>query len=114
MATSTVVCPECGAAAAPGRFACPACGALVASLGSAPKAVRPAARRSSRRPARDATAGDPGDDELIGSPDSGIAAAQEFEESAPSVAAVDSVVLELDNEPFDALEPDSDPTATAP
>ena len=46
MATTTVVCPECGAAAAPGRFACPDCGALVASLGPARR--RPAARRAQR------------------------------------------------------------------
>lgn len=32
MATKTVVCPECGAAAAPGRYACAECGALLASV----------------------------------------------------------------------------------
>ena len=34
MATKTVVCPECGSEAAPGRFACPECGALLASVGA--------------------------------------------------------------------------------
>ena len=33
MATKSVVCPECGAAAAPGRYACAECGALLASVG---------------------------------------------------------------------------------
>ncbi len=45
MATTTVVCPECGAGAVPGRFACPECGALVAAVGVAPR------RRRSPRPA---------------------------------------------------------------
>jgi hypothetical protein len=44
MASKTVVCPECGSAAAPGRYACSECGALLASValsargrGSAPR-----------------------------------------------------------------------------
>ena len=37
MATKTVVCPECGSGAVPGRFACPECGALVAAVGGAPR-----------------------------------------------------------------------------
>lgn len=37
MATKTVVCPECGAATAPGRYACAACGALLAAVGPAPR-----------------------------------------------------------------------------
>jgi hypothetical protein len=32
MATKTVVCPECGASAAPGRYACAECGTLLASV----------------------------------------------------------------------------------
>lgn len=36
MATKTLVCPECGALAVPGRFSCAECGALLASLGGAP------------------------------------------------------------------------------
>src|SRR5690349_14211999 len=34
MATKTVVCPECGEAAAPGRYACADCGALLAAVGT--------------------------------------------------------------------------------
>lgn len=37
MATKTVVCPECGAPAAPGRFACAQCGALIAAVGMQPR-----------------------------------------------------------------------------
>jgi hypothetical protein len=37
MATKTVVCPECGAGAAPGRFACAECGALLAAVGAFPR-----------------------------------------------------------------------------
>jgi hypothetical protein len=38
MATKSVVCPECGAAAAPGRYACAECGALLASVAGVPRA----------------------------------------------------------------------------
>jgi hypothetical protein len=49
MATKTVDCPECGAAAAPGRFACADCGALLASVGPVPAPRRrPSARRAPR------------------------------------------------------------------
>jgi len=37
MATKTVVCPDCGAAAAPGRYACPECSALLASVAVTPR-----------------------------------------------------------------------------
>ncbi len=37
MATKTVVCPECGAGAAPGRYACAECGALLAAVGTYPR-----------------------------------------------------------------------------
>ena len=37
MATKTVVCPDCGAAAAPGRYACSECGALLASVAVTPR-----------------------------------------------------------------------------
>lgn len=37
MATKTIVCPECGAAVAPGRYACAECGALVAAVGTLPR-----------------------------------------------------------------------------
>jgi len=43
MATKTVVCPECGSPAAPGRFACSECGAMLAAVGPAPRAVGHAA-----------------------------------------------------------------------
>jgi hypothetical protein len=33
MAAKTVVCPECGSAAAPGRYACADCGAMLAAVG---------------------------------------------------------------------------------
>lgn len=39
MATKTVVCPECGAAAAPGRYACADCGALLASVAVTPRSA---------------------------------------------------------------------------
>jgi hypothetical protein len=41
MATKTIVCPECQAPAAPGRYACEQCGALLASLALAAPADRP-------------------------------------------------------------------------
>ena len=37
MATKTVVCPDCGSAAAPGRYACSECGALLASVAVTPR-----------------------------------------------------------------------------
>ena len=37
MAAKTVVCPECGAAAAPGRYACAECGTLLASVAVTPR-----------------------------------------------------------------------------
>jgi hypothetical protein len=58
MATKTVVCAECGAPAAPGRFACAECGALLAAVAAAPRgwgrptkpsAVDPGAKASPRR-----------------------------------------------------------------
>jgi hypothetical protein len=47
MATKTVVCPDCGAAAA-GRYACAACGSLLASVGFAtrPSIVEPPSDRA--------------------------------------------------------------------
>lgn len=39
MATKTVVCPECGSAAAPGRYSCAECGALLAAVALAPRQV---------------------------------------------------------------------------
>ncbi len=41
MATKTVVCPECGASAAPGRYACAECGALLASVAVAARPIAP-------------------------------------------------------------------------
>jgi hypothetical protein len=37
MATKTIVCPECGSAVAPGRYACAACGSLLAAVTAAPR-----------------------------------------------------------------------------
>lgn len=37
MAAKTIVCPECGSSAAPGRYACPECGALLASVALTPR-----------------------------------------------------------------------------
>ena len=37
MATKTVVCPDCGSPAAPGRYACADCGALLAAVAAAPR-----------------------------------------------------------------------------
>jgi hypothetical protein len=39
MATKMLVCPECEAAVAPGRFACPSCGTLLASVASVPRTL---------------------------------------------------------------------------
>jgi DNA-directed RNA polymerase subunit RPC12/RpoP len=39
MATKTVVCPECGSPAAPGRYACAECGALLASVALMPRSL---------------------------------------------------------------------------
>ena len=38
MATRTIVCPECNASSAPGRYACAQCGALLASVAVTPRA----------------------------------------------------------------------------
>ena len=38
MATKTVVCPDCGAPAAPGRYACADCGALIAAVAAPARA----------------------------------------------------------------------------
>ncbi|HEX2755026.1 MAG TPA: hypothetical protein VHM48_06160 [Candidatus Limnocylindrales bacterium] len=43
MATKTVVCPECGSAAAPGRYACTECGALLAAVALTPRGGAPTA-----------------------------------------------------------------------
>lgn len=40
MATKTVVCPECGSPADPGRYACAECGALLAAVGPPPSGRR--------------------------------------------------------------------------
>jgi hypothetical protein len=50
MATKTVVCPECGSPADPGRYACAECGALLAAVGPGPR------RRRSAKAAVDAPA----------------------------------------------------------
>jgi hypothetical protein len=42
MATKTIVCPECGATVAPGRYACAECGALLAAVGMLPRTWEPA------------------------------------------------------------------------
>ncbi|HEY8988200.1 MAG TPA: hypothetical protein VIM39_04200, partial [Candidatus Limnocylindrales bacterium] len=43
MATKTIVCPECQAPAAPGRFACAHCGALLASVAVTARTYGPTA-----------------------------------------------------------------------
>ncbi len=78
MATKTVVCPECGAPAAPGRFACADCGALLAAVG--PKPVR--RRRTS--PARTSAARDP---DRAGTRAEGVAAAAAASPDPVSIAA---------------------------
>src|SRR5262245_8738856 len=93
MATTTVVCPQCGAPAAPGRFACLACGALLASLGAAPRPAHPAARRASRRSAPAETVDDPADD--------------------PSAADVEPLALDPDDDPVDAPDPVTDAPGAA-
>ncbi|MBA2720310.1 MAG: hypothetical protein H0U52_13885, partial [Chloroflexi bacterium] len=50
MATKTVVCPECGSPAAPGRYACAECGALLAAVAVTPR-VYDAAATERVRPA---------------------------------------------------------------
>ena len=47
MASKTVVCPECGSAAAPGRYACSECGALLASVALSARGRRTAPRLKS-------------------------------------------------------------------
>jgi len=37
MTTKTVVCPECGSTADPGRYGCSECGALLAAVAVAPR-----------------------------------------------------------------------------
>src|SRR5258705_858455 len=39
MATKLLVCPECGEAVGPGRFACASCGTVLASVAGAPRAL---------------------------------------------------------------------------
>ena len=56
MATKTVVCPECGSEAAPGRFACAECGALLASVALTPRAVPSAESAAADAAAADAAA----------------------------------------------------------
>jgi hypothetical protein len=41
MATKTVVCPECGSPAAPGRYACAECGSLLASVAPGGRELTP-------------------------------------------------------------------------
>jgi hypothetical protein len=43
MATKTVVCPECGSAAGPARYACAECGAMLAAVGPAQRTRKAAA-----------------------------------------------------------------------
>jgi hypothetical protein len=62
MATKTVVCPECGAAAAPGRYACADCGALLAAVSVQPRTWAPedVLDGPAEAPARDASGADEG------------------------------------------------------
>ncbi len=50
MATKTVVCPECGSSAGPGRYACGECGALLAAVSMTPRGWDSDAGRAAAAP----------------------------------------------------------------
>jgi hypothetical protein len=102
MASKTVVCPECGGAAAPGRYACPECGALLASVALAGRARSAAPDPDADTAMIDALVVDPprarrgaGRGQAAGTAvrtaPAGVAAAEPAEHAVPAAAAVDFV-----------------------
>ena len=76
MATRTVVCPECDAPLAPGRFACGECGALLATVASGSRSLfPPAAAMPPEEPYAPDALEDPAEQEVVAGPTAEVAAA---------------------------------------
>ena len=134
MATRTVVCPECGSAAAPGRYACAECGALLAAVGLQPRSLETLLADA---PVDASLLDDYGDLPLAGDPERDPEAEPEPEpapvaepewpadraaQPVATTAAVmadrplPSILRDFGSEPEDSLEPDtwSEPAMAAP
>lgn len=75
MATRTVVCPECDAPLAPGRFACGECGALLATVASGSRSLFPAAVATPpEEPYAPDAPEDPAEQEVVAGPTAEVAA----------------------------------------
>ena len=77
MATRTVVCPECDAPLAPGRFACGACGALLATVASGSRSLFPAEASAAPPEAEESSAAPRHDMPVAHAPAAGQAASAE-------------------------------------
>jgi hypothetical protein len=123
MATKTVVCPECGEAAAPGRYACADCGALLAAVGTFARRWDESERppSSSAEPAEPQLTVPPILGLLEPKPDDGPAlevsaapiASEQPDEPSPATEAVEPAPATAAVEPAPASEP-ADPIAAEP
>src|SRR5688500_6523236 len=115
MATRTVVCPECDAPLAPGRFACGECGALLATVASGSRSLFPAAAATPpEEPSAPDAPEDSAEHEVVAGPTAEVpAVAPVLNPDTETAPASHQLAWDVAEEPAPATAAESQPATAA-